>query len=487
MKSTWGRLVTVLQLVVVTCIAFFLEPLIGVVGVITCFLLLSIWVAYKNPYSVSFLTGVASFLLINYFFIEPRYTFSIDSRESWFALMGFFVTSLVIGSLVNQLKGQTQIAQLASKRSEFLRQVFEIFSGQNDVHHDLFESSQLLKREYGYDSVVLLLHPSHQCLSETVQGKIVPENRVLQQILEWGSMVGPGTGNYEDLPYVAIPFGRTYKCHELPIIFFLHPQAIYDLTFLKDVTDQIAVLYQKKMAEKVLVNTRAQVQKEALQNSFLASISHDMRTPLTTITGAATVLLNPPSSLSEDEKSKLLESIYQEAIYLNASTENILSLVRLESLSSDTLRCDWQSPEEIIGSVLSRYPALCDAGRIVAQLDVGLEMLNVEVHLVATALINLIENALRYGDSHQAICVFAHKINDRIQLGVENWGQGFPEDFDATRISRFQRFNSVSKGFGLGLVITQAVAKVHGGELFIHSSNGRTRVAIELPARELHG
>lgn len=456
-------------------------------GVITGFLLLSIWVAYKNPYSVSFLTGATSFLLINYFFIEPRYTFSIDSRESWFALMGFFVTSLVIGSLVNQLKGQTQIAQLAFKKSEFLRQLFEIFSGQDDLSSDLFKSCQLLKKEYGYDTLVLLLHPKYEVLSETAIGLFRPENSVMQQILEWGSMVGPGTGNFEDLPYVAIPFGRTYKCHELPILFFHHPQSEYDLSFQKDLTDQMAVLYQKKMAEKFLAKTREEIQKETLQNSFLASISHDMRTPLTTITGAASLLLNPPGSLSEGEKSKLLESIYQQAIYLNTSTENILSLVKLESVSSDTLRCDWQSPEEIIGSVLSRYEPLCREGRIIASLDTGLNMLNIEVHLVATALLNLIENALRYGDGRQAISVFASKIDDRIQLGVENSGKGFPDDFDVAQITRFQRFDCAGQGFGLGLVIAQAVARVHGGELFINSSNGLTRVSINLPARELHG
>jgi two-component system sensor histidine kinase KdpD len=146
-----------------------------------------------------------------------------------------------------------------------------------------------------------------------------------------------------------------------------------------------------------ILAAQRETERQQLQGIFLAAVSHDLRTPLAVVVGAASALQLQHAKLSTAEQEHLLDSIIKEAGYLSALTENTLQLVRLENTPQSLVR-DWESIEEIIGSVLARVRQHDTDKRIQLQLPKGLPLVRVDPVLISQLLANLLENALKYTD-----------------------------------------------------------------------------------------
>jgi two-component system sensor histidine kinase KdpD len=472
----------------ITALSHVVDEYLGLAGVSFLYLILVIGVSYTCQLIASIFVAIGSFLLINFFFVDPRYTFVIGSIESWSALLGFLLVSTAITSLVHQLKKQKNIAEKETFQANLLREIIEIFSVESDSSLALKKSCHLLRKELDCDVSILKLDSITKLsveLASSKPGEIKLDPWYLSHAIEFGSMLGPHTGTLENIEYWYSPFGRYYKSYELPALVIERTnEKNIDVSLIRLITDQLSVHYQKRLAEIKAKVAGELAHRESIQNAFLSSISHDMRTPLTTIIGASSSLLKQSNQLEQAQSKKLLELIYSESLYLNDSTENILTLVKLGISGDSGLRMDWQSPEEIIGTVLARYNNREVKPQLVLKMQLNDELIYGDQSLIVLALTNLIENASQAHIGENPIQVSADKVGDEIWIGVIDEGLGFPDNFDKNMAGQQQSYQRNKKGFGLGLSIVKAVMDKHKGRLIVESptEDGRnTYVGMAFP------
>ncbi len=464
----------------------------GTTAIVMAYLLAVIAASYFFGFAAALIVAVGSFLAINFFFIEPRYTFEIANSDSWAALLGFLVVSVVVATLVKRLQKQTSEAEAARQHAEFARELAEQLAGLTEEGALMDAGCRLIHHATNLPAAIAM--PDLQAERFTLEyqypsGKISFDQRAAKWCCKNGRMIGPGTGNWPEGKTWVIPFGRLPGM--LPVLVVMKGSVEAEegeIIFLRGLVDQLATAYQRVFNERRAREAERSAREESIRNSLLASVSHDMRTPLTAILGAATALLSQRSRLTEEEQQKLLESVKAEAHYLAKTTENILSLTRLEAADGVCFAPDWQSPEEIVGDVLSRYRTRNLAHELRSRVPPEVPLIKADAVLLSQALGNLIDNALAAHRGDEPIWVGVEEDTAGVILYVEDRGSGFPENFCADDIRKFQRMEGAGKGMGLGLSIVQAIARLHHAELQIsRREGGGARVALAFPAMTAGG
>jgi len=223
-------------------------------------------------------------------------------------------------------------------------------------------------------------------------------------------------------------------------------------------------------------------QEERLRNSLLASISHDLRTPLAVIVGSASHLLEN-AQLTRDEQQKLLRSLYDEAHYVNRMVSDLLDMTRLQA-GSVRLDRQWYPLEELVGAALERCKAQLQHHRVTIRLPAELPLIRVDGVLIEKLLINLLENAGKYTPRGTTIAISAERQAARLIVSVADQGPGVPAQLREKLFEKFYRGNVEGSiaGTGLGLTICRAIAQAHKGT--IDASNraeGGAIFALSLP------
>jgi two-component system, OmpR family, sensor histidine kinase KdpD len=481
-----------MMLVVVATLASFLIAKLGTTDIVMLYLLAVIATSYYLGFLAAIIAAISSFLSINFFFIEPRYTFEVANSESWAALLGFLAVSIVVASLVKRLQFQTYQAEQARQQAEFARELAEQLSELHDEDKVLDAGCHLIHRATNMPTGIAMpdLHGEIFSLAHEYPADIVKfDHRAAKWCCQNGKMIGPGGNNWPESSTLVMPFVRLPGV--FPILVVMHSSTVkaeFQVTYLRGLLDQVAMAYQRVRNEKRAKDAERQAQEESFQNALLASVSHDMRTPLTAILGAATTLIGQRAALDEREQIKLLESISTEVRYLANSTENILFLTRLESIGNHGVPLDWQSPEEIVGAVLRRYHNRTLQHELRSKVPQGIPLVQADDVLLAQALGNLIDNALAFHHGTEPILVGAELRGSSVVFYVRDRGNRFPENFRAEHIRKFQRMSTRSKGMGLGLAIVKTIAQLHLAELHIERrEGGGTSVEVEFPARRVGG
>jgi two-component system sensor histidine kinase KdpD len=266
-----------------------------------------------------------------------------------------------------------------------------------------------------------------------------------------------------------LPFNRLPSADPILVVDKVdNEESIETYSAIKSCVDQISQAYQRLINNEKVQLAELAIQEEAVQNALLASISHDMRTPLTSILGAATTLQQ--SNLNAEQASQLTALIASQARYLASTTENILSLIRLESHSASPIPMDWQSPEELIGIVCELYKNRGETLNIKITMNEPELLIKGNINLLIQALVNLIDNAKQAYEGDEPILIEVSKVDKMVNVSVKDRGKGFAEGMSSVAIKKFM--TTKAKGFGLGLSIVQAIAKSHGANFNLSNRDG---------------
>ncbi len=237
---------------------------------------------------------------------------------------------------------------------------------------------------------------------------------------------------------------------------------------------------------------REHVQSQQLRNMLLTSISHDYRTPLTTVMSSASVIAEQAGRASPEQISQLATMILDEAQQLHRMTTNTLQLARLDSQHID-LRFNWESLEEILGTVCMRARRNHPQRQIRTTLPDHLPLLHCDAVLLNQLFDNLIDNALKFSSEPASVQVSAQCEQDALLIRVQDHGCGIPDAWKDRVFDIFQRVDSEAKpvddgmrrGIGVGLAVCRAIAEVHHGRLMISDTpGGGTTVTVQLPLPE---
>jgi two-component system sensor histidine kinase KdpD len=224
-------------------------------------------------------------------------------------------------------------------------------------------------------------------------------------------------------------------------------------------------------------------QEERLRNSLLASISHDLRTPLAIIVGSASHLLESDEQLVPLERQRLLKGLYDEARHMSQVVSDLLDMTRLQS-GAVQLDKQWYPIEELVGAALQRTKQQLSRHDVQIHLSEQLPMIHVDGVLLEKLLINLLENAGKYTPHGSAIAITAEHRGSQVRLEVADSGPGVPEHTAEKLFEKFYRGEreGVISGVGLGLTICRAIAQVHGGTISVRNRiQGGAAFTIFLP------
>jgi two-component system sensor histidine kinase KdpD len=255
------------------------------------------------------------------------------------------------------------------------------------------------------------------------------------------------------------------------------------LNLLDAFAAQLALSLQRARLAEAAEAARLSAERVLLRNTLLASISHDLRTPLSAIAGAGSLIAQPEYPLNVDRRTTLGRLIERKARDMTQLLTNVLDLVQME-FGSRTLRSDWHAVDDLVALALGSSQSRLAQWRVDLDLPPDLPLILVEPTLIVQILTNLLENAAKYTPPGTTVTICAAATDDSLLISVADDGPGLPPGDPERLFEKFQRGRSESNivGVGLGLAICRAAARLHGGD--IRASNnpgGGARFEISLP------
>ena len=434
--------------------------------------------SYRLERLAAIVCAIASVISFNFFFVPPRGTLSVEHHEHFIALATMLGVALVVNYLASALRHESAAAQVSETRAVQLQRLSRDLldaPGDGAVREVALRE---LRRALGARCLIAL---RHELDAEHLVGIDDRTRDGLRCAIREAAIIGPGTARWPGLDAWFLPLG--HQGHILGAACVIpapahdadardHAQALCSLA--------AQALWRLQLAADVQA-AQAEVERHAVQRTLLAAVSHDLRTPLAAIVGAASSLKSQQDRLSEAEKLRLLSSIENEAAYLSTVTDNTLQLVRLSGESLQ-LRRDWESMEEIVGSVLARVRERDPSRRIKSRVPRELPLVKVDPVLIAQLLGNLLDNALKYSDGPVDLTVSLD--NQHLVVAVKDRGPGMPAGTADRLFEPFVRGEAGShqRGAGLGLAVCLAIARAHDGELGVQRrSGGGSSFRLRLP------
>ncbi|MGE5540365.1 MAG: ATP-binding protein [Gemmatimonas sp.] len=455
------------------------------------YLLAVVVAAFFAGAPTSVVTTVLAVAALNFFFIPPRYTFEVD-REYLIDLAAMLLVAVVVSGLAARLRAEALRARQGERRARETYALAERI-GEATGERDLAQAAvHALHKAFGMPCCLLLSGGDDGALARVAQA---PESEALAVDFDAAGWVvgnpitiGPTTGYWPRLPSWYVPLPAAEGALGVAVIGVgdgterteddrLHAEAL---------ARQIAVAIERTRLGAKAEAAARDVVAESVRSALLAAISHDFRTPLAVIIGAAGTLADRGDRMDAEERAGLLATIEREATEMSAVAENILQLARLSS-GALALRRDWQSIEEIVGSVVGRHRRRGSERRVTAHVARDLPLVRADAVLLSQVVANLIDNAVKHAPGDSPIEVDARARDDAIEIAVKDRGPGLGEGDPARLFDAFirGRTEATDVGVGLGLAICKAVVEAHGGRIWARNRpGGGAEFRLTLPTAE---
>lgn len=265
-----------------------------------------------------------------------------------------------------------------------------------------------------------------------------------------------------------------------------HHIATANIRLIEAVANNAAIALLRMMVGDDARQSQQRVDQERLRNVMLSSMSHDFRTPLASITGAVTTLIDSTGRLDEPTRMDLMHSIREDAEFLERQIRNMLDLTKLEAGNLKAHR-ELHPMDEVVGGAMTRAEKMLEGRRVDIDVSPLLPMVAVDALLIEQLLVNLIENAVRYAPSWSPIEVVVQQNGDRMRIQVADRGPGIPTGLHERVFEKFYRIGGTSRSSaGLGLAICKAIAQLHDGRIWVEDREGGGALfQVDLPIGEI--
>ena len=450
------------------------------------------------PWRVSVLLTIIFVLVFDWFFVAPYGTLTVDLQQHTLLLLVILVVNLLVISLMNILRAQSERALQHASEADILRQWSDLLLESPEPHQHLQELQELLAQLSHREVTLLVLNDSLPETDDLQAARLLGDAGIEQRHALWyctrnNQPLGRGTGRYEMFADVYLPLRA--RGHALGAA-LLNNFAVHEFStrvHLQAICDQFGNALERYNLHQQDIKTREEAQSQLVRNTLLAAISHDYRTPLATIMGAASSLSEQTEKLDATQQQQLVRRIYDEAKRLNTMTHNILQLARLDA--DNHLACDWQSAEEILGELTRRWRDRQLGHRLNIQLDAALPLVWCDAVLIGQLLENLVDNALKYSLADSVVLIHA-TVSKHIEpavfsISVIDNGQGIDPPWRDKIFEPFQRGaisveGKPTPGAGIGLALCKAIARAHGGDIKVNCpASGGSCFELCLPLRDL--
>ncbi len=473
-----------------TLLAFLMSGVFELANLVMIYLLGVTVVAVAFGRGPAILTAVLSVALFDFCFVPPRFQLNVAGTQYLVTFAVMLVVAVVIGTLTARTRDQARAARARERRTAALFHLSQEFAVARTVPR-LVEVAIARVRDVSGARVALLLPGEHGVLAAAggdsdLFAPADHEMGVAQWALDNAEPAGLGTDTLPasralHLPLVAsgIALG----------VLSLEPGEGAPLTdpdrmrLVQTFANQTAVALERAQLAGRAEAARVDAEAERARNALLSSVSHDLRTPLAVITGAATGLRDAGEAMPAETRRELADTIADEAMRLNRLVGELLDMTRLES-GALVVRREWHSIPEIVGGVLERLERAAPGRHVALRAAAHLPLGCVDEVLVGQAVNNLVENALQLTDSAMPVEVAVGRDADAIVIDVLDRGPGLAPGEETRVFEKFYRGQGRRDrhGAGLGLTIARGIVEAHDGQLTASSRpGGGATFRIRLP------
>lgn len=463
-----------------------LDPYFGDAGKVSLYLLGVAIVASRSSQSAAFLASLLSVASFNFFFTDPRYNFSVSDPQYWFIFAVMLIVGLMISFLTSRHKDQCRGESERAKRSSALYDLSRKLSSTRSRRELGAFAAEQVRSVFGCDVAVLVRSRKTGELFAAPPSRtgfeIRPkEQAVAKWVLEHGKRAGKGTDTLPGSDGLYLPLtGERGPVGVLALRWdWESGWDIGQVHLLETFANQLAVAVERTNLAKDSHESTLEAEGERLRSTLLSSVSHDFRTPLAVISGAAEQLRE---RLKSGREYELAESIAVEASRLERQVRNLLDMTRVRS-GALSAKKEWQSLEELVGAALSRTDLLLAEYRIHVDLPPDLPLLELDGVLVEQVFVNLLENAERHTPPGTNIWIEAHRDNGATRIVFSNDGPSLGPGELVTIFEKLTQGNESRGGSGLGLAICRAIVEAHAGEIIAEPRQPQgVRFLITFPA-----
>jgi two-component system, OmpR family, sensor histidine kinase KdpD len=450
----------------VTAMSWLTRPLLDLPDLAMLYLLVIILVAVRYGRGPSVLASGLSIACFDFFFVPPFFTFAVANVRHALTFATMFGVGQLISGLTLRIKHQELSARDREARTASLYALSRALAATTGDA----EAAEVLAAHAGevfHTAAGVVLAPRAEAL--TMRGGPVPfeasEQGVARWVLEHGRPAGAGTDTLPGARITCVPL----RCGSSVLgVLALHEQRAMDVearAFLETFVRQGALAIERAQLAEEAKSAALRVRVEEMRSSLLSAVSHDLRTPLAAITGAATTLRDESATVPEPARRELLAAICDEAERMERLVSNLLDMTRLESGGLRVKR-EWVPLEEMVGSALARLESRLQGRDVSVRLPADLPMWSVDPVLTEQVLVNLIENAIKYTPAGSPLEVSAGADDATVHVEVADRGPGLGPEALLRVFEKFYRGPHVGiGGVGLGLPICKGMVEAQGGTI----------------------
>ena len=464
---------------VCSLVSWAMFPLFAASNLVMVYLLGVAYVATRHGRGPSVLASVLSVACFDFFFVAPSLTFGVSDTQYLLTFMIMLVVGLLISTLASRVREQTEAVRQRERRTSNLYALSRDLAATRGAQEIARASARHLAEMALAPCAVLLPRPDGQLVPLAPEGSAFTleprDEAVARWVFEHGRMAGIGTGTLPGAGALFLPLVGTRG----PVaVLGVRPEPSADfppdqIHLLEAAASQTAAALERAQLAEEAQRAQVDVETERLRNALLSSVSHDLRTPLAAITGAASTLLEDQAGIAPETRVELTETIYEEADRLNRLVRNLLDMTRLQSGALRVAK-EWHPLEEIVGAALSRLEPRLRGRRVSTEVPADLPLVPLDGVLIEQVFVNLLENALKYTPRDSPIEIAASRRDREVVVDVGDRGPGLPSGEEERIFDKFHRVpaRALPGGVGLGLTVCRGIVTAHGGRIWAENRPG---------------
>ena len=487
----WGFAFAVIATSAATGLGFVIDQWLPVANISVAYLMAVLVVAIRAGLRPAILSSVCGFLAFNFFFTEPRWSFAISDTQNILTIVFFLIAAVIVSNMASRLRTQVQATRESARRTANLYDFGRKITAAATLDDVLWAVVHHVATTIHGKSLVLL--PGEGGLS--IASGYPPEDQLDDKsaaAAEWawshGKPAGRGSATLPAALWLFLPMKTARGTIGVAGVQMLEDADLpspEQTRLLETLADQAAIAIERTTLVADIETARLATERERLRSALLSSLSHDLRTPLVSIMGAASSLIDYDDKLDSASRHDLAQTIQDEAERLNRFVQNLLDMTRLGAGALKP-KADWADLRDVVGAAVERARRLSRAHTIRVDIDSRMPLMCIDAVLMEQVFFNLLDNACKYAPLGTAIKVWARLTPEHIAIEVADQGPGIPSEDREKVFDMFYRVaqsDSQTAGTGLGLAICRGIIEAHGGtiraEPGLHGSG--TCILIHLP------
>ncbi len=469
-----------------TAIALPMLDHLDLIDMVMVYMLGATFAALRFGRGPAVFTSLANIAAFDFFFVPPRFSFFVSDPHYLVTFGVMLAVAIIIANLVSAVRQQTAAAAARERRTATLYALSRDLTVTRDADTMVTVAERHIA-EVSHGSALVLVRDEHGRLRQRrTTGMRAPDMTIGEWVVEHRQRAGLGSEHFSAERFMYLPLIGSQDVRGVLVVRPADPRRALlpeHNRLLETLASQLALALERVRLANVVQAAHLAAERAALRNTLLASISHDLRTPLSAIAGAGSMMAHEGFPLDAHRRMTLGRLIEDKARDMTDLLSNVLELTRLES-GALAIKRDWHSLEDLIGLTLGQNEGRLLQWRVSVDVPTDFPMLFVEGSLIVQMLGNLLDNCTKYTPAGTTIIIAARLVGANALISVEDDGPGFSSADPERLFDKFERGRAESNvvGAGLGLAICRAIARLHGGDISaVGVETGGARFEITLP------